>query len=219
MLIKRLTETCKADAELPPEIRAALVESLFAPIASLIVGAIACSITGAAVALRVGNEWILANSIAIFAVGMLRVVSAALYRRYKKAADQPTITKRWEHVYEAGAWAFSGLFGLLCWLTLMQTSDGALQLAVTTTAAGYAAGISGRNAGRPISALGQLTLTTLPMAIALFTYPDLLHKSLGIVVLLFVYGMIDITLSIRDVIIQALTMTRKEAALASRFAE
>ena len=219
MLINRLIETSKADAELPPEIRAALVELLFAPIASLIVGAIACSITGAAVALRVGNEWILANSIAIFAVGMLRVVSAVLYRRYKKAADRPTITKRWEHVYEAGAWAFSSLFGLLCWLTLMQTSDGALQLAVTTTAAGYAAGISGRNAARPIIALGQLTLTTLPMAIALFTYPDMLHKSLGVVVLLFIYGMIDITLSIRDVIVQALTMTRKEAALAARFQE
>ena len=159
MLINRLIETSKADAELPPEIRAALVESLFAPIASLIVGAIACSIIGAAVALRVGNEWILANSIAIFAVGMLRVVSAVLYRRYKKAADRPTITKRWEHVYESGAWAFSSLLGLLCWLTLMQTSDGALQLAVTTTAAGYAAAISGRNAGRPFIALGQLTLT------------------------------------------------------------
>jgi diguanylate cyclase (GGDEF)-like protein len=43
--------------------------------------------------------------------------------------------------------------------------------------------------------------------------------SLGVVVLLFIYGMMDITLSIRDVIIQALTMTRKEAALAARFEE
>jgi diguanylate cyclase (GGDEF)-like protein len=46
-----------------------------------------------------------------------------------------------------------------------------------------------------------------------------LHRSLGVVVLLFIYGMIDITLSIRDVIVQALTMTRKEAALAARFEE
>jgi diguanylate cyclase (GGDEF)-like protein len=218
MLIKRLIQTRRADAELPLEIRAALVESLFAPIASLIVGAIACSITGAAVALRVGDNWILATSIAMFAVGMMRVASAVLYMRYKKV-DRPAITKWWEHVYEAGAWGFSALLGLLCWLTLVQTSDGALQLAVTTTAAGYAAGISGRNAGRPIIALGQLTLTTLPMAIALFTYPDWLHRSLGVVVLLFIYGMVDITLSIRDVIVTALTMTRKEAALAARFEE
>ena len=44
MLIAKLLKTRKTDAELPEEIRAALVESLFAPIVSLIVGAVACSI-------------------------------------------------------------------------------------------------------------------------------------------------------------------------------
>jgi diguanylate cyclase (GGDEF)-like protein len=218
MLINRLIQARREDAVLPTEIRAALIESLFAPIASLVVGAIACSITGAAVALRVGDNWILVNSLAMFAVGMLRVASALLYRKYKKE-QHLAATRLWERIYESGAWGFSALLGLLCWLTLVQTSDGALQLAVTTTAAGYAAGISGRNAGRPVIAVGQLMLTTLPMAVALFTYPDWVHMSLGVVVLLFIYGMMDITLSIRDVIIQALTMTRKEAALAARFEE
>ena len=113
MLLKKLIEIRRADAELPPEIRAALVKSLFAPISSLTVGAINCSIIGMVVALSVGNDAIMANSVAIFAVGMLRVVSAILYRRYK-AADQPSITKTWERVYEAGAWAFSALLGVLC---------------------------------------------------------------------------------------------------------
>ena len=57
------------------------------------------------------------------------------------------------------------------------------------------------------------------MSVALLAYPDWVHKALGFVVLMFIYGMIDITLSIRDIIIQALTMTRKEAALAARFEE
>ncbi|HET9689192.1 MAG TPA: EAL domain-containing protein, partial [Pseudolabrys sp.] len=208
--------TRKTDAELPKEIRAALIESLFAPIASLIVGAVACSIVGATVALRVGDAWIMANSIAILAVGMLRVVSAVLYRRSKEA-DRLVATKVWERVYEYGAWGFSALLGLLCWLTITHTSDASLQMAVTTTSAGYAAAISGRNAGRPFIAVGQLALCTLPMSIALLAYPDWAHKALGFVVLMFIYGMIDITLSIRDIIIQALTMTRKEAALAARF--
>src|SRR5664280_3437194 len=156
MLIRKLLAIRRADAELPQEIRAALIDSLFAPIASLTAGAINCSIIGAAVAWSVGNRAIMANSAAIFAVGMLRVASAVLYRRYEKAADQPAI-KRWERVYEAGAWAFSGLLGLLCWLTLMQTTDAALQMAVITTATGYAAAIAGRNAGRPFIAIGQLT--------------------------------------------------------------
>jgi len=216
MLIRKLLQTRKADAELPKEIRAALIESLFAPIASLIVGAVACSIVGAAVALRVGDGWIMANSVAILAVGMLRVASALFYKR-SKAADRLVATKVWEHVYEYGAWGFSALLGLLCWVTITHTVDASLQMAVTTTSAGYAAAISGRNAGRPFIAVGQLALCTLPMSIALLAYPDWVHRALGFVVLMFIYGMIDITLSIRDIIIQALTMTRKEAALATRF--
>lgn len=216
MLIRKLLQTRKTAAELPKEIRAALIESLFAPIASLIVGAAACSIVGATVALRVGDAWIMANSIAILAFGMLRVVSAVLYRRSKEA-DRLVATKVWERVYEYGAWGFSALLGLLCWLTITHTVDASLQMAVTTTSAGYAAAISGRNAGRPFIAVGQLALCTLPMSIALLAYPDWAHKALGFVVLMFIYGMIDITLSIRDIIIQALTMTRKEAALAARF--
>ena len=122
MLIKRIIQTRRADAELASDIRAALIESLFAPIASLIVGAVACSIIGGAVALRVGDPWIMAVSIAIFAVGMLRVASAVLYKRDKRR-QKAEATKLWERVYEYGAWGFSGLLGLLCWLTITQTTD------------------------------------------------------------------------------------------------
>ncbi len=218
MLLKRLLQIRKTDAELPQESRAALIEALFAPISSLTIGAINCSIIGMVVALSVGDHEIMATSAAIFTVGMLRVVSALFYRR-SKHRHQTNAVHFWERIYELGAWGFSGMLGLLCWLTLMQTSDAALQMAVTTTATGYAAAISGRNAGRPYIAIGQFTLIMLPMVIGLLIYPDWIHRVLGFVGLLFIYGMTDITLSIRDVIIQALTMTRKEAALAARFEE
>ena len=195
-----------------------MVESLFAPLVSLVIGAIACSVVGAAVAFDVGDIWIMTNSIAIFFIGMLRVVSALFYKKYK-AAKILAATDLWERVYEYGAWAFAALLGLLSWLTITRTLDASLQMAVTTTAAGYAAAIAGRNAGRPFIAIGQLAFCTLPMAIALMAYPEWVHKVVGFVVLMFIYGMTDITLSIRDIIIQALTMTRKEAALATRFEE
>ncbi len=218
MLIKKLLQTRKADAGLPTEIRAALIESLFAPIASLVVGAVACSIIGVAVALRVGDSWIMAVSIAILATGMLRVASALLYKKSKQS-QRLTATKLWEHVYEYGAWAFAALLGLLCWMTLNPAVDASLQMAVTTSTAGYAAAISGRNAGRPLIAFGQLTFSTLPMVVALLIYPEWVHNALGVVVLLFMYGITDITLSTRNIIVQALTMTRKEATLAARFEE
>jgi diguanylate cyclase (GGDEF)-like protein len=217
MLIKKLLKTRNADAELPPETRAALIHSLFAPISSLAIGAINCSIIGMAVAFSVGSRAILADSVAILAVGAVRVLSALLYRRSKK--HYADTVQFWEYVYEYGAWGFSGLLGLLCWLTLTQTTEAAMQMAVITTATGYAAAISGRNAGRPFIAVGQFTFIMLPMVIGLLIYPEWIHKALGFVGLLFIYSMIDITLGIRDVILQALIMTRKEAALAARFEE
>lgn len=218
MLIGKLLSTRKTDAQLPDEIRAALVASLFGSLPSLVVGAIACSIIGAAVATTAGDPWILACSAAIFAVGMVRVVSAIAYKRRKRNAE-PGTTKRWEVVYEFGAWVFAGLLGLLCLLTVLRTTDPALHLIVSTTAAGYAAAIAGRNAGHPIIAVGQLALTALPLCIALFVHGGLPYQALGVVLLLFIYGMVDITLNIREIILQALTMTRSEAALAARYEE
>ena len=217
MLIKQLMQIRRVDAELPNEVRAALVESLFAPIASLAIGAINCSIIGMLVAWNLNNQQIMLTSVAILAVGAIRVVSALFYRRAKNMTLGHV--RFWEMAYEYGAWAFSGLLGLLCWLTLTQTDNSALQMAVVTTATGYAAAIAGRNAGRPFIAGGQFTLVMLPIVIGLLIYPDWIHKVLGFVGLLFIYGMMDITLGIRDVIFQALIMTRKEAALAARFEE
>ena len=149
MLIKQLMQIRRADAELPNEVRAALVESLFAPIASLAIGAINCSIIGMLVAWNLSNHQIMLTSTAILGVGALRVVSALFYRRSRNLALRHV--RFWETSYEYGAWAFSGLLGLLCWLTLTQTDNSALQMAVVTTATGYAAAIAGRNAGRSSS--------------------------------------------------------------------
>ena len=92
-------------------------------------------------ALLVGDQWIMVYSIAILAVCMLRVSSALFYLLYKEAQRQAA-TKFWEHFYVYGAWGFSALLGLLCWLSITPTVDASLQLAVTSTSAVYAVSIS-----------------------------------------------------------------------------
>ena len=217
MLI-RTRRHSERSAPLSPEIEAALVESLFGSLPSLILGAICCAIIGMLVAFRANDRSIMITSAAILGVGMLRVSSAALYGRSKRGMNK-SATAVWERLYRYGAWTFSALLGLLCWFTLRQTSEPVLQMAVTTTAAGYAAAIAGRNAGRPSTAVGQLALITFPMAGGLLLCMDPVQKVLGLVVFLFVLGMIDITFTVRDVIMRAATMTQKEAALAARFEE
>ena len=216
MLIRKLIETRRADVDLPTEIRAALVDSLFAPIASLLIGAVTCLLVAMTVALHVGDARMIATAAAIGAVGALRIVSAIFYRKGDKTAGAVLL---WERIYGGLAFAFTALLGLLCWLVVTPSVDATSQMALTTMLAGYAAAIAGRNSARPFIAIGQLLLTMLPMAVAFSLYPDWLHQSLGVVVLLFVYAMIDIVVGLGEMIRQGLTMTRNEAALAARFEE
>ena len=163
MLIRKLMEARRADVEIAPEIHAALVDSLFASIASMFVGAVACAVVAGAVAIEVGDARMLVASVAILTVGCLRVVSALLYKRAKAGGRSPD-PRLWESVYALGAWAFGGLLGLMSWMAIAPGIGPSVQMVLTTTLAGYTAAIAGRNSARPFIAIAQLTLATLPMA-------------------------------------------------------
>jgi diguanylate cyclase (GGDEF)-like protein len=216
MLIRKLLAIRKSDKELPRELKEALVDSLFAPFTSLLTGALAGGVIGAAVSWRSQDIGIFLCSLAVFAVGVARVVSARIYRRHREAGRLEAVG-RWEKIYECGAWAFSGMLGLMCFVSVLRSSDASIHLAVGATSIGYAAGITGRNAGRPLMAIAQVTLSALPLGLAMFLYGEPFHVVLGCVVVFFIVGMADITLGIREVIIQALVNTREKAMLAVKY--
>ena len=218
LVFRKLLDVRKADAELPGQVRTALVDSLYGPVASLVAGAISGGIIGTMVSIRGDNIWLTLCSLAIFICGLARVASAALYRRRADHAS-PESTRYWERIYTYGAWVYSGLLGLQCVLALSLTDDPTVHLVVATMSTGYAAGITGRNAGRAYVAIGQLTFAVLPLSLALICHGGWLHVGLGLVLLLFIFAMIDITLSIREIIVQALVSTRDKAELADRFEE
>jgi diguanylate cyclase (GGDEF)-like protein len=151
----------------------------------------------------------------LVAVG--RIVSAWWYRRSRHTGDFATV-KLWEQIYFGGAALFSALLGAVACLAFVRTGDFTAHLVTATTAAGYAAGITGRNAGRPHIALAQVVLSVGPMAAAFLLAQDSLHVKLGLVIVLFAYALTDITLSARNIIVQALVSTRENAALVKRYA-
>lgn len=218
MLFKKLLAARRADTRLPQDVQAALVDSLYAPPAPLVIGAVAGSLISIMMAYRAHDPWLSLCSIAICFVGLGRILSTAAYLAVVGSAG-PVRVRLWQAIYTAGAWSYAALLGLLSVIAVLRSTDGALHLVVATTVAGYAAGISGRNAGRPVIAIGQLALSTLPLAMALFVYGDILHIAMGFVLLLFAFSMTDITLSIRDVVVEALVTTRDRAALATRYAD
>ncbi|MEG8024891.1 diguanylate cyclase [Sphingomonas aurantiaca] len=100
-----------------------------------------------------------------------------------------------------------------CWHWSIPTRRCSSLLAVTTTI-GYAAGIAGRNAGRPWIALSQLCFASLPLSFGLILSFDPLKIALAVVIMLFVVAMMDITLQTYGVILQATTVSREKVALA-----
>jgi diguanylate cyclase (GGDEF)-like protein len=82
---------------------------------------------------------------------------------------------------------------------------------------GYAAGICGRNAGRPVIAIGQLSLAASPVAIGLLLSPEPLRWVLGGVTCVFVVGMVDITLQTYSAVLKAMSATQEQKILTARF--
>jgi len=82
---------------------------------------------------------------------------------------------------------------------------------------GYAAGICGRNAGRPIIAIGQLTIACVPVGLGLFLSHNPLRWVLGFVTCAFVIGMVDITLQTYSAVLKAMSATREQKRLTDRF--
>ena len=213
-IVTRLRQIGQIDRTLADEVRRSLVETLFASSTSLGAGAMAGASVSAAVALATGDPWIRATAVAIAAVGALRMCHAVFHTPRRKGEERSI---RAEVGYELGAMAFSALLGLVTLLCLLRSDNVLHHLLTVTVSVGYAAGISGRNAGRPVIAIGQLALATLPVAIGLFLSGDPLRWVLGIVTIVFMIGMLDITLQTYSAVLKAMSATHEQKRLTARF--
>jgi diguanylate cyclase (GGDEF)-like protein len=214
-IVGKLREIGKIDRGVADEVRRALVETLFASSTSLGIGALAGAAASTTVALASGDPVIAAVAIAISLTGALRVCHAIFFHR--KPAQDTVASARSESTYEAGAWAYALLLGLLTFLTIARSDNALLHLVAAVTTSGYAAGICGRNAGRPVIAIGQLTLAAGPLAVGLVLSHDPIRWLLAGVIVFFMIGMVDITLQTYSAVLKAMSATREQKRLTDRF--
>ncbi|MBW6527015.1 EAL domain-containing protein [Sphingomonas sp. RHCKR7] len=210
-LIHRLRQLRHSDERITAAVRATLVESLYASPQSLVIGALTSSVIATVVALVSRDAWLAGCAVMIGLVGVVRIVDAV---RLHHQAVAGAAVRRQERGYRLGALSYAGLLGLFGLLTLTRTDHGVLQLLAVTTAIGYAAGIAGRNAGRPSIALSQLCGASLPLVIGLLIALDPLKAVLAAVILLFVVAMMEITLQTYEAILRAVLVSHEKAALA-----
>jgi diguanylate cyclase (GGDEF)-like protein len=213
-IFAKLRQIEKTDRAVADEVRQSLVETLFASSTSLAAGALGGAAVAVAIAWSSRDPWLAGTAVAVSAIGALRVVHALFFHRGARNAHE---TASSEMLYEIGAWAYALLLGLMTLLTLIRTDDSLLHLLAAMLTTGYAAGICGRNAGRPVIAMGQLALASTPISIGLFLSANPLRWVLGAVNIVFMVGMLDITLQTYSAVLKAMSATREQKRLAARF--
>jgi diguanylate cyclase (GGDEF)-like protein len=214
-IIGKLREIGQIDRTVADEVRRSLVETLFASTTSLGTGAVAGAVLSAAVAYDSKDPWLALAAFLIAMTGVLRCAHAVFFRGPSDRDANASV--RSEIIYEVGAWAYALLLGLFTLLALLRSDDALHHLFAAVLTTGYAAGICGRNAGRPLIAIGQLTLSAGLLSLGLFLSGDLLRCILGTMYVIFIVGMIDITLQTYSAVLKAMSATHEQKRLTARF--
>ncbi|MEA3003402.1 MAG: hypothetical protein QOH81_2190, partial [Sphingomonadales bacterium] len=214
-IFAKLRQIEKTDRAVAVEVRQSLVETLFASSTSLAAGAVAGAAVASAIAWSSRDTWLAGVAVAVAAVGALRVIHALFFHRHSSGNALQAASS--ETVYEIGAWAYAFLLGLMTLLTLVRSENALLHLLAAMLTTGYAAGICGRNAGRPVIAMGQLGLASIPISIGLFLSGDPIRWVMGAVNIVFMVGMVDITLQTYSAVVKAMSATREQKRLTARF--
>jgi diguanylate cyclase (GGDEF)-like protein len=184
-------------------------KSIFgATIASLIVMAIAFMMSGDS-----GYGWLFAG---FGLVGAARIGAIALYSRAPHAVEDRAATGRWECVALLNAWAFACLVGLSGAYTVALHPGTDVELLINTCVMGYIAGISSRNASRPIISIGQVSFTAFPFTVALLLKADVVHVVLAIFLGVLYVSIIMICRSVFDNFISGYHAFRKIELIAHR---
>ena len=205
--LERLRQAIDKDRMQSPEVRKALVATLFASPLSLLIGGIAGTLTALICAQASADPLIHAVAYSVPVIALLRFVHCLRSKDLRTGEARGSD----EILYEIGAWTYAFAIGALAFLALLRTNDTQVHLLTACVATGYAAGICARNAARPLIAVGQLALSSLPLALGLFMLGDTAHVVLGVISLLFVVGMTSITAQTYRAIANAVFNARRNA--------
>jgi diguanylate cyclase (GGDEF)-like protein len=173
-------------------VRGKLVETLYTQPTSLAAGAFAgVACTGTAIAVSDSLPITIVGSILIV-TAIARVVMAVWLARDTGHRDARSL----EVAYEIGAFSYAFLAGLVAALAIYVDASGPAQTLAVTYALVYGVGISARNAGRPMIAVGQLLLSALPiMAVGPLTGELVFYVLSGTMVFVIV-GVMSITFNV-----------------------
>ncbi len=145
-------------------------------------------------------------------MGMVGSARAAMIWHYNKHYRGMQKTYRrarlWELYYTAGALTFAGLLGGFAIMVFADPQTDTLRMITIAAVVGYAGGIAGRNAGRPVVALGQVAASCMPPTFYMFAHPTGTNFGLAILLLIYMATLAKIVRSLNDIVSRAFRTER-----------
>lgn len=193
-----------------------LVRALYSTPNSIFI-AVVLAATIIAIAAGLTEDYVYGLFLALFLfIGAARTGTIALYQRSGPDPSDAISIKRWELRALVGAWTFAALVGCVGAYTLLEHPDSKVEILINCCVMGYIAGISSRNASRPVISIGQISLTCIPFAIALVVRGDAVHLALAGFICLLYLSTIVICRSVFDNIVARQAAFRKIEIIAQR---
>ncbi|MGN6357142.1 MAG: putative bifunctional diguanylate cyclase/phosphodiesterase [Novosphingobium sp.] len=192
-------------------VRRTLVETLYTQPASLALGAACGILTSLVAAYQSKNDAITLAACALTAIAVIRVGMGILLPRFVVGG-----TRALEILYEAGAFSYSLIIGVIAALTVWVDTPHEVQLLMVSNAIGYGVAISARNAGRPAIAIGQMILSLCPICLALLERGDVALVTLAFSIFLLLPAMTSVTLNVFRVLRNSVAAAETSARLAER---
>jgi diguanylate cyclase (GGDEF)-like protein len=121
-----------------------------------------------------------------------------------------------ELAYEIGAFLYSTGMGVLASLTVLMEVPPVAQLLTVCNAVGYATGIAARNAGRPFIAIGQMSLTLVPIMVVLGLQDEIAHRTLALTIGLLIIAMMSIAIKVFHTLRNSVAAAETSARLAEK---
>lgn len=207
----------RSRVEHSPVVKIAMVDALYAPMATLSIGTL-CGVIGAAIIAVVSGVpalwWFL---VIMAAVGISRIGLVIGYRA-KRPSLLPSTIAFWEKMFVASSWALSAIMGTSSAVAIMQSQDHRGHLVIIAIAVAFGLGVSGRNLSRPWLVIGQIALVMFPVMGGLMLIGNVFYAALAGAMWIALCGFTNISLAVRRGFDKALEAGGHSALAASRYA-
>lgn len=173
----------KPEAEAPEidqQLYVKLVETLYSTPKSIVSASIV-TLALILVAWIINGDWMYGTFMAgVAVIGFARAAASWVFGRSRPLDHNPAAAERWENYARIGAWSFAGFIGFIGSYTIFFYAFTPTEILINCGIMGYVAGISSRNAGRPVISIGQISAVCVPLLVAMIAIGDIVHTTMAL---------------------------------------